>query len=1053
MATYYWVGGAGLWDLYGTTNWASTSGGAGGAGAPTASDDVIFDSASNATAYTVTVMENAVCRDLTVAGPASGNVTLSGNRGIFIYGSVSMAATGITLSITGSATTRFVAFAATSTGKTINMNGLSWGTDVYFDGVGGGWTFSGAFTCTGIVTLTNGSLSTGGFSFTAQAVRSNNSNTRSLNISSSGVTLTAAVPGAQPVWDLSTTTGLTFTSTLSNIICSTGSSGLTHQFNGGGLTYHNVSFTYPTAAYQVLVSGANTIDKFAIRAPTSFAAGTTNQVIFAANQTIVTLDVLAATYYQRVMLCSDIVGTPRTLTVTNILSIANADFRDITAAGASSPWSDTSCGDCGGNTNITFAAPKTVYCVAPAAVTWTGAGTAPWAATSGGAVANANFPLAQDTAILDNNSLGAITIPGIFNVGTVDGSATTSAAGNFTCSFPAALYLRYNYVGDGNRGGNIRLYFTGNAPQTLTSGGSSVGDIGIQSASTVSFSDAVTTSGSIFLNQGTLNTNNFNLTLGSNGFIVDATNTSTGTGFLGANVNASRTLNLGSSTVTFTGQGQLGFGATNTTFNAGTSSISFSSTVNFATVGSNSFPTIPQLALSFYNVTFANGATINTNTSYNNLTFSSTALGQQTITLAGSVTVSGLLTMSGSSAIARQQIQPQTSVTFTAPYSLSVASVSALSDVDFQSVAVTGAAAPLSGTRLGNCGDNSGITFPPAKTVYWNLAGVQNIDATAWASTSGGLPDINNFPLAQDTAVFDDAGAAGTVAINSQYNLGTIDMSARTSAMTFQIVQFEVFGNWVTGSGITYSGTASVFFSKAGTQTFTSAGKTIPFGVGARGYLTTLTFADDFTGSSIGASFGATISGNTANFSGVSLSVGPGSTLNMGSGTWNLSSVTIDAASTVNKQTANIVLTFTGTTNRVFSGGGKSYNKLTLTGSGTGSITLIGDNTFTEIENTRTSAYTMNNNDTQTVGAFNVSGSAGNLVTLTASVSQIGTLISTGGQVSVDYLNISKSYVSPSATWYSGANSTNSGANYQWNFTVPPAPPLSSGNFFMLMYP
>jgi hypothetical protein len=50
--------------------------------------------------------------------------------------------------------------------------------------------------------------------------------------------------------------------------------------------------------------------------------------------------------------------------------------------------------------------------------------------------------------------------------------------------------------------------------------------------------------------------------------------------------------------------------------------------------------------------------------------------------------------------------------------------------------------------------------------VYWNLAGSQNWSATGWASTSGGSPALSNFPLAQDTAVFDNAGAAGTVTLN-----------------------------------------------------------------------------------------------------------------------------------------------------------------------------------------------------------------------------------------------------------------------------------------------
>jgi hypothetical protein len=46
MATYYWVGGDGIWDAVATANWAASSGGAGGSGPPNSSDAVIFDSNS-----------------------------------------------------------------------------------------------------------------------------------------------------------------------------------------------------------------------------------------------------------------------------------------------------------------------------------------------------------------------------------------------------------------------------------------------------------------------------------------------------------------------------------------------------------------------------------------------------------------------------------------------------------------------------------------------------------------------------------------------------------------------------------------------------------------------------------------------------------------------------------------------------------------------------------------------------------------------------------------------------------------------------------------------
>lgn len=66
MANRYWVGGSGIWDNSSTTNWSATSGGAGGASAPTTADDVFFD-ANSGTAATVSVAATASGRAVNVA--------------------------------------------------------------------------------------------------------------------------------------------------------------------------------------------------------------------------------------------------------------------------------------------------------------------------------------------------------------------------------------------------------------------------------------------------------------------------------------------------------------------------------------------------------------------------------------------------------------------------------------------------------------------------------------------------------------------------------------------------------------------------------------------------------------------------------------------------------------------------------------------------------------------------------------------------------------------------------------------------------------------------
>lgn len=54
MAARFWVGGTGTWSSSNTTNWAATTGGAGGESVPGAADTVTFD-ANSGTGFTVTV--------------------------------------------------------------------------------------------------------------------------------------------------------------------------------------------------------------------------------------------------------------------------------------------------------------------------------------------------------------------------------------------------------------------------------------------------------------------------------------------------------------------------------------------------------------------------------------------------------------------------------------------------------------------------------------------------------------------------------------------------------------------------------------------------------------------------------------------------------------------------------------------------------------------------------------------------------------------------------------------------------------------------------------
>lgn len=77
MATYYWVGGDGTWDNANTTNWATSSGGAGGNGPPLSTDTVVFDSGSGT--GTCTTAAGSACAVVTLNSATLG-LTLGANH-------------------------------------------------------------------------------------------------------------------------------------------------------------------------------------------------------------------------------------------------------------------------------------------------------------------------------------------------------------------------------------------------------------------------------------------------------------------------------------------------------------------------------------------------------------------------------------------------------------------------------------------------------------------------------------------------------------------------------------------------------------------------------------------------------------------------------------------------------------------------------------------------------------------------------------------------------------------------------------------------------------
>jgi hypothetical protein len=457
MANRYWVGGAGTWNTTSTTNWSTSSGGTGGASVPTAADSVFFDQAGT---YTVTMTGALTCLDITVS---AGTVTFATGTSptLAISGSMSLVAGTLW------STTAAITFNATTTGKTITTNGTTMGGSVTFNGAGGGWTLGSALSCSGILTVAQGTFDTsssGNYAVTAVGISITATNTRTVNFNASTITSSRASALA---FDATTITGLTFNAGTSQINLSGATSGI----SSGGLTFNNVSFT-SAAASAITITGANTFNTLSFAGRTSIGI---TPVTFSANQTITTLTLNAGTAAQyRTFLASNAIGTQITLSVGTLTAgAADYDFRDIAVTGAASPIAPTRAGDCKGNSGITFPAAKTVYWQnTNLGGNWS---TSAWALSIGGASAAANFPLAQDTAAIPSNnpnSGSTITINANYNIGTIDMSARTSNTMTLaTGTTTPAIYGNWINGTGTTISGTGQMIFAGRGSQTITSAG------------------------------------------------------------------------------------------------------------------------------------------------------------------------------------------------------------------------------------------------------------------------------------------------------------------------------------------------------------------------------------------------------------------------------------------------------------------------------------------------------------------------------------------------------------------------------------------------------
>jgi hypothetical protein len=586
---------------------------------------------------------------------------------------------------------------------------------------------------------------------------------------------------------------------------------------------------------------------------------------------------------------------------------------------------------------------------------WSSTNTVNWSDTSGG-LGGFSVPTASDNVFFDANSnvaTGAFTVtmansPRVCNDFTASGLDGTMTLAGSSIGLTVSGSLTFQAT-------NFTRTYTGTTTFNATTTGKTITTNGVSLAA-VTFDGvggewtlgSAFTATTTFLNAGIFNTS-------TNNYAVSLSSFSSSNSIV-------RTISLNASTVSILISTWNMATSTNATLNAGTSTINLS----------NASATFAGGGLTYYNVAFTSsnlGAPSITGTNtFNNLSIAGrTNVGIGVLSLSANQTINGTLTVSAGTASAYRTAISSDTVGTTR--TLTCAAIASTTDVDFRDITIAGAHGTLSGTRLGDCKGNSNITFDAAKTVYYRQTGSANWGATgsgSWSATSGGALDATMFPLAQDTAVFPAAtypASGSTTTIQANYNIGTIDMSLRTSntmTLATSTTAATIYGNWTNGTGITNtaSGGSAFIFAGRTTQQITSNGVSCARGLTVNSPSGTVQLQDAF---SCGTAVTTTLTLGTLDLQSYTLSTGNFSSTNSNTrtiafGTGQISctgtgtvwtTVTTTGLTTTGTQVVNV--TSVGSTAiTVFSGALSEANSISFnfTG-GTYALTFLGSVGYT----------------------------------------------------------------------------------------------------------
>jgi hypothetical protein len=773
MATYFWVGGTGTWDATTTTNWASSSGGAGGAGVPATGDTVILDANSGTGTITANSGTNT-CSSLLCDGSGAGasgsyaGTLTSTNLGV--RGTLGPVKFSAGMTITAGFLLNIVSASGTMNLTTAGQNL----TNITVQNSAAVLALQDACTASGVVSFIAGTINTNGQTCTWGSLTSSGISTRVLTLGSSAITI-------------NTTAGWVFGTTNCSVTTNTATitfTGVSPSINLGSINYNGTTIVVNSTGAASWGSGP-TVATLTYTP----AAGSTNALIIGPSLTVTVTGTLTLTGSsgggQRILVESSIAGTATTLSAATVTA-TYCDFQDITAAGSAS-WNLVAItglsGDCGGNSGITLTASATQYYVGGTA-NWSTASA--WANASGGTAGSGRSPLPQDPAIFDVHSF-----PSASQTITINNGGRLCASLNFTgvvnnptiaLSIAPLIYGSLTLIAGMTFSGGAHSYtLAGRGAYTLTNAGQAGYLLNLTIAApggTYTPQDATTISSGFSITAGTFDNSVNNVAISAGTFA------STGS--------VTRAYKMGTSTLTLNASGTIWQTNSTSSLTVSTCTVVFAATAGTSTITTGGV-TMPTTTIN------GAGGTVQFSDGY---------------TTAGSVTVtSGTLNTNGQTCT--------WSGVFTSAGSLT--RVITLGNSAINLSLAGGVALNFAGTGLTITANTATVTFTGAgptvtnQATSWNGASVV-INGTGiiiWNSTQGGLANLTYTPTAGAANIFSTTqavtvtgtltltGAAAPNRILVQSNVvGTArTITAATTAITycdFQDITAAGLGNWST---------------------------------------------------------------------------------------------------------------------------------------------------------------------------------------------------------------------------------------------------------------